>query len=146
MLEVEHKASIHDVTLIGHCTDSASNSLNALIKLGTPTKYLIDHQLSFLGLRLKGFCLLAPFFRKNYPSIAYACWDHSGRTVLRNLMNQNRTIIAEVQENDPLISAIEYKSTATVHDLRHLKRVFPASTIKHGDISMHIRQNCDATS
>lgn len=147
MLEVEHKASTYGVSLIGHCTDSASNSLNALIKLGTPSKYLVDHQLSFLGLQLKGYRLLAPFFRKNYPSIAYACWDHSGRTVLRNLMNQNRTIIAEVQEkDDPLAAAIEYKSVATVHDLHHLKRVYPASSIKHGDISIHIHQNCDATS
>ena len=146
MLEVEHKASLHDVSLIGHCTDSASNSLNSLIKLGTPSKYLIDHHLSFIGLQLKGYCLLAPFFRKKYPSIAYACWDHSGRTVLRNLMNRNRTIIAEVQEkDDPLANAIEYKSTASIHDLHHLKRVFPASTIKHGDINIHVHQNCDAT-
>ena len=140
-------ALIHDVTLIGHCTDSAANSLNALIKLGTPTKYLVDHHLSFISLQLKGFCLLAPFFRKKFPSIAYACWDHSGRTVLRNLMNQNRKIIAEVQgKDDPLITAIEYKNMAMIHDLHHLKRVYPASTIKHGDISMHMHQNCDTTS
>ena len=33
MLEVERKAAAHNVSLIGHCTDSASNSLDALIKL-----------------------------------------------------------------------------------------------------------------
>ena len=70
-----------------------------------------------------------------YPSIAYACWDHSGKTVLRNLMNRNRTIIAEVQEkDDSLTNAIEYKSTASIHDLHHLKS-FP---IKHGDINIHV--------
>ena len=89
---------------------------------------------------------MAPCFCKKYPSIAYACWDHSGRTVLRNLMNRNRTIIAEVQEkDDSLANAFEYKSTASIHDLHHLKRVFPASTIKHGDINIHVHQNCDAT-
>ena len=113
MLEVERKAAAHNVSLIGHCTDSASNSLNALIKLATPTGYLVKHKISFLGLKLKGFYLYAPFFCNNFPSIAYACWDHSGRTVLRNLMNQNRTIIAEIQESSGSI-AIEYKSIATV--------------------------------
>ena len=146
MLEVEHKASSHGVSLIGHCTDSASNSLNSLIKLGTPCKYLIDHQLSFISLQLKGYCLLAQFFCKESPSIVYACWDHLGRTVLRNLMNCNRTLIAEVQEkDDSLANGFEYKSTASIHDLHHLKRVFLASTIKRGDINIHVHQNCDAT-
>ena len=144
MLEVEHKAAAHNVSLIGHCTDSASNSLNALIKLATPSGYLVTHKISFLGLKLKGYHLFAPFFRNNYPSIAYACWDHSGRTVLRNLTNQNRTIIAEIQESSDSI-AVEYKSIATVQDLHQLKRVFPASIIKHGDISTRMHQNCDAT-
>ena len=59
-------------------------------------------------------------------------------------MNQNRTIIAEIQESSVSI-AIEYKSIATVQDLHQLKRVFPASIIKHGDISVRLHQNCDAT-
>ena len=144
MLEIERKAAVHNVSLIGHCTDSASNSLKALIKLATPSGYLVEHKISFLGLKLNGFNLYAPFFRSNFPSIAYACWDHSGRTVLRNLMNKNRIIIAQIQESSGSI-AIEYKSIATVQDLHQLKRVFPASIIKHGDISTRMHQNCDAT-
>ena len=144
MLEVERKAAAHKVSLIGHCTDSASNSLNALIKLATPSDYLVEHKISFLGLKLKGYFLFAPFFRNNYPSIAYACWDHSGRTVLRNLMNPNRTIIAGIQESSDSIT-VKYKGIATVQDLHQLKRVFPDSVIKHGDISTRIHQNCDAT-
>ena len=62
MLEVERKVAAYNVSLIGHCTDSASNSLNALIKLATPTGYLVKHKISFLGLKLKGFYLYAPFF------------------------------------------------------------------------------------
>ena len=61
-------------------------------------------------------------------------------------MNPNRTIIAEIQESSNSI-AVEYKSIATVQDLHQLKRAFPDSVIKHGDISTHIRihQKCDAT-
>lgn len=143
MLEVEHKAASHNVSLIGHCTDSASNSLKALIKLATPSDYLVEHEISYLGLKLKGYHLFTPFFRK-YPSIVYACWDHSGRTVLRNLMNLNRTIVAEIQESSDS-TAIECKSIATAQDLHQLKRVFPASVIKYGDISTHMHQNCDAS-
>ena len=62
MLEDERKAAAHNVSLIGHCTDSASNSLNALIKLATPSGYLVAHKISFLGLKLKGYHLFAPFF------------------------------------------------------------------------------------
>ena len=134
MLEVEHKAATHNVSLIGHCTDSASNSLNALIKLTTPSDYLVEHKISFLGFKLKGYFLFAPFFCNKYPSIAYACWDHSGQTVIRNLMNHNRTIIAEIQESSVFI-AVEYKSIAAVQNLHQLKWVFPASVIKHGDIN-----------
>ena len=37
-------------------------------------------------------------------------------------------------------------STATNQDLCHLKQVHPVSTVKHGDISPYIRQNCHVTS
>ena len=96
---------------------------------------------------MKDYFLFAPFFRSNYPAIAYACWDHSVRTVLRNLMNREITIIAEVGESasSGMCIAIKHKSTASVSDLYHLKH-HPSSAIKHGDISPYIRQNCDATS
>ena len=62
MLEVKCKAAAHKVSLIGHCTDSTSNSLNALIKLATPSGYLVKHKISFLGLKFKGYFLFVPFF------------------------------------------------------------------------------------
>jgi len=141
MLKVECKVLTHNISLIGHCTDSASNSLNALVKLATPSHYLVQQKISFLGLDMKGYYLFAPFFRCQYPSIAYACWGHSGQTVLKNLLNQNRTITAEIQE----FAGVGCNSVACVQDLQHLKRVLPASVIKHGDISACMHQNCDAT-
>lgn len=38
MLEVEQKAKLHNLSIVGHCTDSALNALNALLKLATPTQ------------------------------------------------------------------------------------------------------------
>ena len=130
MLKVECKAATHNVSLIGHCTDSASNSLNALLKLATTSCYLVQYIISFLGSVMEGYYLFVPFFRCKYPSIAHACWDHSGWTVLRNLMNQNHSITAEIQKS----AAVGCRSVASVQGLQQLKGVFPASLIKHGDI------------
>ena len=47
MLTVEQKAEKYKV---GHCTDSASNALNDLLKLATPTQHLVKQDVSFLGL------------------------------------------------------------------------------------------------
>ena len=142
MLEVERRASRHSLSLVGHCTDSASNALNALLKLATPTEYLVDNlKVSFLGLRRTDFYLFAPFFRSGFPSIAYPCWDHSGRTVLRNLMR--RDIVAEVSTN---ASGMYISHAANIQDLHLLKKKHPTSIVKYSDISPHIRQNCDATS
>ena len=64
------------------------------------------------------------------------------------MMNRERTIVAEVKESTSgrQPTTLQQRSTATIQDLCHLKQVHPASTVKHGDISPHIRQNCDATS
>jgi hypothetical protein len=123
------------------------NALNALLKLATPTEYLVNRGIPFLGLQCKGYYLLAPFFREGFPSIAYACWDHSARTVVCNLLNQNHALVAEVnnQSNIALLP-LNLRSVATIQDLIYLNQVHPTSIIKHGDISPYIRQNCDATS
>ena len=95
-MEVEKQSRLHSLSLVGHCTDSAGNSLNALIKLASPLtfeKFL--KQIRFVGLKMKGFVFYAPILRE-FPSIAYPCWDHSGRTSIRNLMNQKIKIVAEV--------------------------------------------------
>ena len=125
MLEVEQRALIHNLSLIGHCTDSASNALNALLKLATPSKHLIDHGIIFLGLQRKDYFLYALFLRSGFPSIAYACWDHSGRTVLRNLLNRERTIVAEVevQPSTGKFKTLACQTTASVQDLCSLKQV-----------------------
>ena len=39
MLEVERRAEKCSLPLVGHCTDSASNALNALIFLASPLMY-----------------------------------------------------------------------------------------------------------
>ena len=88
MLEIEKQCFEFNVPLIGHCTDSAANSLNALIKLASSETFK-GFTLSYIGLPLEDYVFCAPFLRPAYPSIAYPCWDHSGRTVLRNLMNAN---------------------------------------------------------
>ena len=148
MLEVERKALTHILSLVGHCTDSASNALNALLKLSTPSPDLVEQGISYLGLKQKNYFLFAPFLRKQAPSIAYACWDHSARTVVRNLLSCTHTIVAELKEvsANGKHKALECRSIASGQDLNHLKRVHPTSIIKHGDISPYIRQNCDATS
>lgn len=62
MMLIEHTK--YNLSLVGHCTDSASNSLNALLKLATPSQYLVDCGVSLFGLKLKSFYLFAPFLRK----------------------------------------------------------------------------------
>ena len=139
MLEVEKKAIKHSLSLTGHCTDSASNSLNALITLATPTEHLVKElKVAYLGLQRTDYYLFAPFFRL-YPSIAYPCWDHSGRTVLRNLTNSKREIVAE--RIDITSTSLPTVVAASVRDLHNLKLLHPASKIKFGDISPYIRQN-----
>ena len=144
MLEFEKRAQIRNMPLVGHCTDSASNSLNALIFLASPSTYdQLSVSLVFVGLPRSDYCFFAPFLRQSYPSIAYPCWDHSGRTVLRNLMNTRLTLVsgklARTQDGFQ-----QYK-TADIQDLRKLKLANPSCTIKFADITPKVRQNCDAT-
>ena len=82
-------------------------------------------------------------FRAPYPSIAYPCWDHSGRTVVRNLMNENITIVCGILSNSG--DGLQCYQTACIQDLATLKLRNPNSLIRHTDINRHIRQNCDAT-
>ena len=143
MMEVEKQSRSHSLTLVGHCTDSAGNSLNALIKLASPLTFeKFAKQVSFVGLKMKGFVFYAPILRE-FPSIAYPCWDHSGRTSIRNLMNQNIKIVAEVLPHS--VENIQKYSLATVQDLKALKAKNPSCKIRHADITPHVRQNCDAT-
>ena len=62
MLDVEQKAARYNLSLVGHCTDSASNSLNALLKLATPSQHLVDCGVSFLGLKLNNLYILLHFY------------------------------------------------------------------------------------
>ena len=146
MLAVEKHAEKYMLPLIGHCTDSAANSLSALIKVASPVTYQIPTlpQLTFLGLPKKDFVFFAPFLRSKYPTIAYPCCDHSARTVVRNLMNKNITIVCGKLPSDG--SGIQHYQVASIDDLFTLKHNHANSTIRYADISRHIKQNCDATS
>ena len=144
MFEVEKLVSRHDLPLIGHCTDSASNSLSGLMQQASPDTYTgLDKTLYFIGLSSPGFRFYAPVFRAPYPSIAYPCWDHSGRTVVRNLMNTNITIVCGILPNSG--DGMQCYQTACIQDLATLKSRNPKSLIRHTDINRHIKQNCDAT-
>lgn len=96
VFEVEKQVEKHNLPLVGHCTDSVANALNALIKLASPSTYTATfpvHSFPFIGLPTKTFRFYVSFLRPGYPSIAYPCWDHSGRTVIRNLTNDKIDIV-----------------------------------------------------
>ena len=141
MLEIEKQAKCYSLSLIGHCTDSAGNSLSALVKLASPSIFQnLNERIKFVGLKMKGFVFYAPILRE-IPSIAYPCWDHSGRTSIRNLMNESIKIVCEVLPS----GNIQKYSFATIYDLKALKARSPTCKIRHADITPHVRQNCDAT-
>lgn len=145
MLESEKWALNYSLPVVGHCTDSASNALSALIMLATPSTYSdVNKVPMFVGLSNKSYQFYAPLFRPPYPSIAYPCWDHSARTVIRNLMNENITIVCGILSTTG--DGIQCYQRATINDLHTLKRRNPNSIVKHSDINRHIKQNCDATS
>ena len=144
MMEVEKNAFRHGVPLVGHSTDSASNALSGLVMLASPATYSgVDGDIAYLGLPRPDFTCFAPILRPGYPSIAYPCWDHSGRTVVRNLMNANISIVAGVLP--PGQDRLQLYSVATINDLLTLKRRFASAAVHHADITPHMRQNCDAT-
>ena len=143
MLETEKYALQHNLPLTGHCTDSAGNALNSLVKLASPTTFLSNlPQVKFIGLPISGFRFFAPFLR-TYPSIAYPCWDHSGRSVVRNLMNEKITIVCSVLPDHG--DGMQVYQTASIRDLHTLKSRNPSSFVRHSDINRHVKQNCDAT-
>ena len=149
MWQVEKYMVAGNIPLIGHSTDSASNSLGALICLNSPSTYYkhldgaVYNSVQFLGLDRADFVFFAPILRNPFPSIAYPCWDHSGRTVLRNLMNMNIMIVAEVL---PDANGFQEYKVASIKDLLVMKSIHPGCSVKYSDITPHVRQNCDATS
>lgn len=143
MLEVEKKALEVNLLLVGHCTDSAANALNALTKHVSPGTYgSLSSIPAFLGLSRVDFIFFVPFLHPRYPAIAYPCWDHSARTVLRNLMNNKITVVCGTLENAG--DGVQRYKLATINDLKTLKQCNPNAKIRHADIT-HVRQNCDAT-
>ena len=145
MLECEKWALKYSLPVVGHCTDSASNALSALILLATPSTYsVLDKAPMFIGLSSANYRFYAPIFRTPYPAIAYPCWDHSGRTVIRNLMNENITIVCGILPSTG--DGIQCYQVASVNDIHTLKRRHPNSVVRHSDFNRYIKQNCDATS
>ena len=62
MMEVEKRASKkYDLSLIGHCTYSASNALKALIRNASPDAYnKLQLNVKYLRLNLDDFLYFAP--------------------------------------------------------------------------------------
>ena len=71
MLQIEMESYEFQLPLIGHCTDSAANSLSGLVKLASPSTYANVCNLTFIGLPLENYVFLGPFIRSTYPSVAY---------------------------------------------------------------------------
>ena len=90
------------------------------------------------------FCIFCPFIRSDFPSIAYPCWDHSARTVLRNLVKKNIQLVSGVLPGTD--DSIQQYQIASFYDLLKLKRAVPNCSIRYTDITPCIKQNCDATS
>ena len=110
--------------------------------LATPSTYSNLNKIpALIGLSLPNYCFFAPILRPPYPAMAYPCWDHSGRTVIRNLMSENISIVCGIDGD-----GIQCYQVATIDDLYTLKSRNPNSIVKHSDINRHIKQNCDATS
>jgi len=64
MLDVEKRAKLYGVSLVGHCTDSASNLLSALIKLASPLTFTkFSQQIQFIGLKMKSLYFCSHFKR-----------------------------------------------------------------------------------
>ena len=134
MFESENWALNYSLPVIGHCTDSASNALSALIMLATPSTYShLDKIPMFVGLSNPNFRFYAPILRPPYPAIAYPCWDHSGRTVIRNVMHENITIVCGILPSTG--GGFQCYQIATINDLHILKRRNPNSVVKHSDIN-----------
>ena len=50
MLHIEEEAFAFQLPLVGHCTDSAANSLSSLVNIASPSTYTKVCDLSFIGL------------------------------------------------------------------------------------------------
>ena len=144
MMEVKKVALRHGVSLVGHCTDSASNALSALLTRSSPSTYKhVVESATFMGLPRKDFTFFAPILCPGFPSIAYPCWNHSGRTSVRNLMNSNISIVAGILPSGK--DRVQLYSVANIQDLLTLKKKYPNAAVCHADIIPNIKQKCDAT-
>ena len=65
MMQVENRSSKYALPLIGHCTDSASNSLRALVTLATPKSYQqLQRKVRFIGLPMTGLHIMHQYYIK----------------------------------------------------------------------------------
>ena len=70
MIEVDKRAKLHKLPLIGHCTDSAANALKGLAMLAMPCNFM-GHGIEFIGLPISQYRFYSLLLRPPYPSIAY---------------------------------------------------------------------------
>lgn len=123
MLEFERRVSKYTLPLIDHCTDSAANSLNALILLASPSTYdLPELSLSFLGLCRNDYIYYAPFFIQS----------------IHLLLTLAGIIPAEQYDNLTLVCGKPMKTsagfqnykTADIQDIRKLKVTVPSCSLQ----------------
>ena len=136
MLAVEKHAHMHNLLLVGHCTDSASNALGGLLKLASPSTYTEAglHSLVFRGMHMI-FLFFALILWTYYPTIAYPCWDRSSWTSARNLLNGNVSIVSEELDISGESDNTKLYNVVTIHNLRKLKHLHPGCSIKQADIT-----------
>ena len=71
MMMIEKQSKPHNIPLIGHCTDSAGNPLQGLVRLATPSNYkVMGGRVKFLGLTIyiymEGFVFMHLFYGKGF--------------------------------------------------------------------------------
>ena len=105
---------MHNLPLVGHCTDSVSNVLGGLLKFASPSTYAeAGLEITFIGLQRNDFSFFAPILQPSYPTIAYPCWDHSSRTSVCNLMNGNISIVSDELENQITLNCTRLQQFTT---------------------------------
>uniref|UniRef100_A0A1X7V256 Uncharacterized protein n=1 Tax=Amphimedon queenslandica TaxID=400682 RepID=A0A1X7V256_AMPQE len=122
IMAVEEKACEKRLALIGHCTDSATNSLAALKMLAIPDNNIQKVGVKYIGLPMHGICYSAPKLHQGYPSITYPCWHHSSHTAVRNLLNGNISITVEPLAHESRTTSAKI---ASVLDFKQLKANYP---------------------
>ena len=61
MIHIKEEDFAFQLPLVGHCTDSAANSLSGLVKLASPSTYTKVCEFSFIGLPSENYVVFLSF-------------------------------------------------------------------------------------